>query len=52
MQRIGEQRGLVRVFDDTPEIHHRHAMADMLHDREIVRDEQIRQPEVALQVHQ
>src|SRR4051812_27935197 len=40
MQRIGEQTGLVRKLDDLPEIHHRHAVADMPDDREIVADEE------------
>ena len=41
VQRAREQRCLVGVFDDAPEIHHRHAMADMFDDREIMRHEQV-----------
>jgi len=33
---------------DLAQIHHGDAVADMSHDREIVRDEQIRQPEFFL----
>ena len=52
MQRLREQRALVGVFDDAAEIHHRDAVADVLDHREIVGDEQIGEPELALQVHQ
>ena len=50
MQRRGEQRLLVGVFDDAAEIHHRDAVADVLDHREIVRDEQVSEPHLALQV--
>jgi len=36
MTRISEQFALVRDLDDTAEIHHRDAMADVRHDREIM----------------
>ena len=39
-------------LDDAAEIHHGDPVADMLDHREIVRDEQIGQPELVLQVHQ
>src|SRR5258708_4094255 len=52
MARIGEQLDLVGDLDDTAEIHHRDAMADMRDDGEIVRDEQIRETVPALQVDQ
>ena len=39
-------------LDDAAEIHHRDAVADVPHDREIVRDEQDREAELALQVAQ
>jgi hypothetical protein len=40
VQRVGEQGLLVGVFDNLAEIHDGDAMADVLDDREIVRDEQ------------
>ena len=52
MQRHLEQAGLVGGLDDAAQIHHRHAVADVLHHRQIVRDEQIGQLELVLQVHQ
>ena len=48
--RRGEQRALVGALDDAAEVHHRDARRDVLDDREIVRDEQVRQPEARLQV--
>ena len=36
-------------LDDLAEVHHGDAVGDVAHDREIVRDEDVRQPEVALQ---
>ena len=39
-------------LDDASEIHDRYFLTDQLHDREIVRDEQIREPQVFLQVAQ
>ena len=50
MQRRGEQRVARRQLDDAAEIHHGDAMADVLHHREIVRDEQVGDPELLLQV--
>ena len=41
-----------RDLDDLADIHHGHAIADMLHDGEVVGDEEIGQPEVVLQVEQ
>src|SRR5580692_11194267 len=41
VQRVGEQRGLVSVFDDPSEIHHGDAVTDMLDHREVMRHEQI-----------
>src|SRR5215471_11631856 len=54
---IGMQRRRIEVFsrrdlDDAAEIHHRDACADVLDDRQIVRDEEIGQPELLLQVFQ
>ena len=42
MQRAREQRLLVGVFHDLAEIHDRYAVTDVLDDREIVRNEQVR----------
>ena len=50
MQRRGEQRVARRELDDAAEIHHGDAMADVLHDREIVRDEEVGDAEFSLQV--
>ena len=36
-------------LDDLAEIHDRDAVGDVANDREVVRDEDVRQPEVALQ---
>ena len=41
-----------REFDDAAEVHHRHARGEMLHDAQVVRNEQIRQPAIALQILQ
>ena len=51
MQGHLEQGRLVCHLHNTPEIHHRHTVADVLDDRQIVRDEEIRQLEFVLQVH-
>ena len=39
-----------RQLDDAAEVHHRHAVADVLDHRQVVRDEQVGQPELGLQV--
>ena len=52
MQRRLEQARLVGHLDDAAEIHHRDAVADVLDHREVVRDEQIRQLQFVLQIHQ
>ncbi len=44
----GRRRGL----DDAAEVHHGHAVAQELHHREVVRDEQVAQPKPLLQRHQ
>src|SRR6516162_2567510 len=41
MQRIEEEPLFLRILDDLAEIHHRHAVADMLDHRESMRDEEI-----------
>ena len=52
MTRAGIEGALGGDFDELAEIHHSDAVADMLHDREVVGDEQIGEPETALQVLQ
>ena len=52
MARRGEQRVGVRGLDDGAEIHHRDAVGDVLYDGEIVRDEDVGEPEPVLQVAQ
>ena len=52
MLRRGEQRRRRAHLNDLSEIHHRDAAADVLDEPQIVGDEQIRQAEALLQVHQ
>ncbi len=52
MARRGEQRVLVRVLHDPPEVHHRHAGGDVLDHREVVGDEDVGEAEPLLQVLQ
>ena len=47
---VGEQLGSRRRLDDPPEVHHRHAVADVAHDGHVVGDQQHRQPEPGPQV--
>jgi hypothetical protein len=51
MQGRREQRCFVRVLDDPSEIHHGDAVADMLDHSQIVRNEEIGEAKLALQVH-
>ena len=50
MGRRPEDLRLRTDLDDAPEIHHRHAVGDVTHDGEIVRDEQVGEPPLLLQV--
>src|SRR5260370_37202473 len=50
--RAGEECLLIRDLDDLSEIHDGDAVADTLDDREVVGDEQIGKPELALQIAQ
>src|SRR5215472_8100282 len=52
VQRIAEEFVFRGELDNAAEIHHGDTIADVLDDRQIVRDEKIRQPELALQVDQ
>ena len=50
MQRpLGDLPGRAEL-DELAEIHHRDALADMRHHREIMGDEDVGQPEIALQI--
>ena len=60
----GEERRRVRVLGsleelvgrrqlhDAPDVHHGHAVADVSHDAQVVRHEEIRQPKLGLQIEQ
>ena len=52
MARVPEQLGLVGDLDNAAEIHHRDAVADMGDDGEIMRDEEVGEAVLALQVDQ
>ena len=52
MQRIAEQLARRRDFDDPAEIHHGDPVADVLDHGQIMRDEEIREAELALQIDQ
>ena len=49
---VGVQLGRRREFNDPPQVHDRHAVADVFDHTQVVRDEQIGQAEVSLQVLQ
>ena len=49
MQRRGVEVGRGSLLHDTPQIHHRHVVGDVLHDRQIMRDEQISEAEFPAQ---
>ena len=50
VQRPREQVGRVGELDDLAEVHHGDAVGDVADDGEVVRDEEVGQPEVALQL--
>ena len=52
MQRTRIERGARRELHDLAEVHHGHARGNVLHDGEIVGDEEVRQSELVLQVLQ
>ena len=52
MQRSSEDRFCRPLFHNSPEIHHRNAIAEPPHNRQIVGDKQNRQPHLFPQVHQ
>ena len=49
-QRLGVERRAGRRLHDAAEIHHGDAVGDMLDDRKVVRDEEVGEPAIALQV--
>ncbi|MNT61657.1 hypothetical protein D3C72_1993160 [compost metagenome] len=52
MLRIFKHRATRTNFNNLPHVHHRHAMADALHYRHIVRNKQKGDAQIALQVEQ
>lgn len=50
--RRGEQLGGRGLFDDPPQVHHRDAVRQVLHGREVVGDEQAAEAAVALEVRE
>ena len=52
MLRRAEERVGLRQLDDLPDVHHGHAVADVLDDAQVVRDEQVGQAELRLQIQQ
>ena len=50
MQRVLVELVGGRKLDDLAQVHHRDAVADVAHDRKVVGDEQVGQPEVGLEV--
>ena len=51
---LGSRIQILRAckLDDFSEIHHGHSVRDMLHDLQIMGDENISQPHLLLQIHQ
>ena len=52
MLRVGKDAGGVARLDDLAEVHHRHAGADVAHEPQIVRDEEVGQLQPLLQIEQ
>ena len=50
MPRRARTACLSAQLDDAPEVHHAHAVGDVAHHREVVRDEEVGEPVLALQV--
>src|SRR5690242_20201642 len=48
MQRRGIEVARAGDLDDASEVHHRHSRTDVLHHRQIVRDEEVREVELLL----
>ena len=45
MNRVAEEGGFRRLLDDVAPAHHGDGVGDVVHDREVVRDEEVGQPE-------
>ena len=45
-----EDLGGRRDLHDPSDVHHRHAVADVLHNAKVVRNEEVGQPQIVLQV--
>ncbi len=52
MPRSGEELLDRSLFDDPAEVHHAHPIADVTDDRQIVRDEQVGQPQALLEIEE
>ena len=50
MDRLPEQRDVVGLLHDLPEVHDRHLVGDVAHDAQVVRDEQVRVAAFLLQL--
>ena len=50
--RFRKKAALVGNLDDPSEVHYRHAVADVFHHREVMRDEQVAEAKIDLQIHQ
>lgn len=51
MARISEDLRLASLLDTAPQVHHHHLVGDMFLHRQIVRDEDIGEPQLLLQIH-
>src|SRR5689334_14923228 len=52
MERIPIQLVRRTLFDDLTQVHHHHPVADVLHHVQVVTDEDVRQPQLRLEVQQ
>jgi hypothetical protein len=52
VERLGENRLGVGRLDEGAQVHHRHPAADVPDHGEVVADEQVRQPELPLQIQE
>ena len=50
MQRVFVEGVAAGQFDQLPDVHHGHARRDVAHDREVVCDEEVGQPELLLEI--
>ena len=52
MERLGVEPRGGRLFNDPPEVHHGHVVRHILHDRKIVRDEEVGESQLLPQFHE